>query len=328
MRRPSRYWHVLLGVVLCAAGAIVCPPSPAEAEPSSDRVVILITPRGPYRQAADELMRRAGADGLVCELVEVNDQGPSSLADTLERLRKAPPAVIVTGGTNMTEQVLKAIPEVPVVFFMAPNALDAFFLQESPRHDFRKRVAGVASDVAPMAQVDWFQRTQPHCKRIAVLCSPHTMRTVYALQTAARQRDIELCPIEAQLDKFPAAIDALNEGKFEGVLMIPDGHVYNAPNVQRLLLWGLRNRRAVWAFSDNIVKAGALAGIHTDAKQAGGQTAEIVLEILGGKTPESIGLRYPRDVERSVNLHTADRLGIAFRSGVLTPDVQTFGGRK
>jgi ABC-type uncharacterized transport system substrate-binding protein len=225
----------------------------------------------------------------------------------------------------VTADALETIPEAPVVFFMMPNALDANFLHDDSRH--RARVAGVTSDVAPAQQVDWIRRTQPDRNRIAVLCSTRTERTAEALEIAGRARGIEISPVHARHDRFPAAIDALNEGGFDGVVMIPDSQVYNSPNVQRLLLWGLRQKRPVWAFSDKVVKAGALAGIYSDPARVGNQAAEIAGEILRGKNPKAIGLRHPRSPGRAVNLRTAEMIGAELASDVLASNVTKLGKR-
>jgi len=52
----------------------------------------------------------------------------------------------------------------------------------------------------------------------------------------------------------------LNKADYDSVLMVPDVQVFNAASVKRLLLWGVRQKTPVWGFSENVIKAGALAG--------------------------------------------------------------------
>lgn len=313
-----------MGALLCPVLALLLPDALAAGD--SERIVVLITSKAPYHAAADEIVKRLSADGRNCELTVVPGGDAHAQREVFERLRKSPPTVIVTGGATMTAEALAAIPDAPIVFFMTPNVLDADFLRQDSAH--RDRVAGVPSDVAPAQQVDWIRQTRPNCKRIAVICSTHTRGTAEALKAAARERGIEITPVHAQRDRFPAAIDTLNEGGFDGVVMIPDAQVYNSPTVQRLLLWGLRQKRSVWAFSDKVVKAGALAGIYSDPAQVGNQAAELVQEILHGKDPQSIGLRYPRGPGRAVNMHTAEMIGVEFDRHAVASHVKKFGERK
>jgi putative ABC transport system substrate-binding protein len=311
-------------MLLCALTALLLSATPSADD--SKRVAVLITSKGPCRDAAEALIRSLGNEGTDCELLVVPAGDAQARQKAFERVHRSSPAVIVTGGAMMTSEALEAVPEAPVVFCLRPNILDAEYLREdSPQ---RARVAGVTSDVAPAQQVDWIRRTCPACKRVAVLCSARSERTAESLAAAGRARGVEITPVRALRDKFPAAIDALNAGKFDSVVMIPDSQVYNSPTVQRLLLWGVRYKRPVWAFSDKVVKAGALAGIYSDPAQVGSQTAEIVRQILSGNTPASIGVRYPRSSGRAVNLHTAEMIGVRLDSRAIGSGVKTFGERK
>ncbi len=106
--------------------------------------------------------------------------------------------------------------------------------------------------------------------------------------------------------------------------MIPDARVYNSTTIQRLLLWGLRQKKPVWTFSANIVKAGALAGMFSDAGKTARQTAELAGGILGGVAPGKIGLRYARDVGTAVNVRTAKMIEVKLDK-VVFPDTIKFG---
>lgn len=317
----SRRRRTRARALLCALCALL--PSSALATDDSERIVVLTTSRGLYRVAAEATVARLQTAGANCELLVVSTQDAQARQETLERLRESASTLVVTGGATLTREALKTVPKAPVVFVMVPNALDASFLREgSPYVD---RVAGVTSDVAPARQVDWIRRTHPKCQRVAVLCSARSVRTAAALEAAGRERGIEVTPLSAKRDEFPAAVDALNAGKFDGVVMIPDSQVYNSPNVQRLLLWGLRQKRPVWAFSDKVVKAGALAGVYSDPTEVGSQAAEIVQEILRGKDPQSIGLRYPHGLGHAVNLHTAGMISVRFGDDLFATTVKRFG---
>jgi len=203
----------------------------------------------------------------------------------------------------------QSLENVPVVFLMVPNALDAPFMAD----DFseRPRVTGVTSDISPVQQVQWIRTVHPGVRSIAVLHSSHSKRTVAAIKEAAARIGMTCSAIEADRTEFPKAIQALSDIECDGVLMIPDSQVYDSACVQRLLLWGIRQKKPVWGFSEAVVKAGAIAAQYPDAEAVGRQAAELVRSVIGGLEPAAAGLQYPNHIETSVNDHTARMIGIS-----------------
>lgn len=134
--------------------------------------------------------------------------------------------------------------------------------------------------------------------------------------------------IVASRDRFPDAIAALNSSGCDGVLMIPDARVYDSPTVQRLLLWGARQKKAVWAFSANVVRAGALAGHFPDSEAVGRQAGELVGQIISGAEPAELGLQYPRQLGRAVNLNTARTIGVPMDKRRIATTVKCYGDER
>jgi ABC-type uncharacterized transport system substrate-binding protein len=189
-------------------------------------------------------------------------------------------------------------------------------------------VAGVTSDIDPVVQAEWVALTRPGTNRLAVLYSARTRRTAEAIRRAGSARRLEVQLISADRDAFPQAIDALNRSDCDGVLMIPDAGVYNSPNVQRLLLWGARRNTPIWAFSANVLKAGAYSGLYCDSRSVGLQAARIVRQVAQGTPPDRIGVEYPRAIERAINLHTAEMIGARPDRQTLPSDTQYMGARE
>jgi putative ABC transport system substrate-binding protein len=297
--------------------------STAVAGTDPERVAVLITGREAYREGAAALAERIRAAGHSCELIELPAGDTAAQTKALQRLATFEPAIVAAGGATATEQALATVPGVPVVFFTVPHGLDVAVLRED--HPDRDRIAGVTSDIAFAEQVLWIKQTAPHCRNVGLLCSARTRRTAEALQAAGRKRGLRITPIPASCDAFPQAVDTLNANQCDGVLMIPDAEVYNAPNIRRLLLWGVRRKKPVWAFSASIVKAGALAGLYCDHRSMGTEAAQIVLEIIGGKPPTAIGVRHPQEFGRAINVHTAKTIGVQFEEQVFASGAVKFG---
>jgi ABC-type uncharacterized transport system substrate-binding protein len=270
-------------------------------EPEDDRVVVVAGHQSSYRQAARalvETLRDADADVLLLQLAS-DDEGDS--AKVVAQLRNAQPRLIATaGGTatvlvldhvpgvpTATVLVLDHVPGVPVVPFMVPNLLDASFAVPDSR--FHSRVAAVAADVSPVDRIKRIRQLHPGCRKLGVLYSPRTTRTIEAITTAAASFGMVVVPIQADASQFPEAIAALNQEACDAALMIPDARVYNAANVQRLLLWGLRQKKPVWAFSASVVKAGAAGGQYVEPEAVGREAARLVQRILRGQAPNTFG---------------------------------------
>jgi ABC-type uncharacterized transport system substrate-binding protein len=283
----------------------------------SARIAVVFEPKEPYRTAVDAAVAAFRASGQEGTLFELPAADPAALATTLQRLADFKPTLVLTAGVTATERALESVTDAPVVFCMVPNALDARFV--APDAPTLPRVAGVASDIDPRAQVEWIAQTYPRARKVGVLHSERTARTAASLRDAGKKLGLDLLLISAKRDEFPQAINTLDQQQCDSVLMIPDAQVYNAPNVERLLLWGARQKKPVWAFSENIVKAGAFSGLYCDGAEVGRQAAATVLEVLRGKAPAEIGLQYPRVARRAVNVHTAAMIDASL-------DGKVFGG--
>ncbi|MBN1488275.1 MAG: hypothetical protein JXA69_00030, partial [Phycisphaerae bacterium] len=157
-------------------------------------------------------------------------------ADTLNEVKSFKPTVIVGAGVRATSTALDAIPDIPVVFCMVPNALDSPFMGKDHRH--RKRLAGVTLDVSPQQQIEWAIETAPNARTIGLLHSPGGIQTAESVRAAAVAHAIKVVLIPAEKDAFPDAVEALVTQRCDGALMIADSGVYNAANAQRLLIWG------------------------------------------------------------------------------------------
>ncbi len=321
--RKRQLWCLCSCAVVSVLAAGAGPGQTHDHKSGSVRVVILQGPQASYEDAAASLERSLTADGYTCVRLTLPPRRDGSKTEAvMKNLATSNATVIAAAGARATSLALKAVPKTPVVFFMVPNALDAPFMTDELQ---RSRVTGVTSDVPPGKQIDWIKRLRPSGGSIGVLYSDHTKRTADAIVQAGRQRGITIKTLLARRKAFPEAIDALNKSGCDGVLMIPDAGVYNGPNVQRLLLWGIRQKKPVWTFSPKLVKAGALAGQHTQPEAIGRQAAGVVTELANGADSAKMGLVYPVHTSDAVNVRTASMIGLRFSSSVLEKVTKRYG---
>ncbi|MFH1419821.1 MAG: ABC transporter substrate binding protein [Planctomycetota bacterium] len=289
-------------------------------------VAILVGPYSSYREAACVLQETLEQKGLRCVLIELPKAADEPAhAEALKRLVEARPTVIATSGANITVLALETVQKTPVVFFMVHNALDASFMAKD--NPDRVRVAGVAADVSPEDWIDWIIRLVPHSKRIGVLGSVRTKRTVEAIGRAAGKRNVMLSIVDVGKDDFLQALDTLNREHPNGVLMTLDAKVYNSATVERLLVWGIREKQPVWAFSASIVRAGAFAGLYPQTEAVGRQAAELVQKVIDGTAPNKLGVQYPRQVTSAVNARTAEMIGVPLSNKAVDEKTVRFGAK-
>ncbi len=309
---------------------LIPPISPLHAQsatPSSAQVSITIVhgPARPHREAAQALAQALEHANLSVTNITLDTSTPKTLAATQKAIRDTQPTLIAAGGVHATLLALETVKEIPVVFFMVPNARDARFMQ--PDFALRHRVTGVTSDIAPNELLDWVTHTNPRLSRLALPHSPHTRHTVANLVEAGRTHGLHVKPIPADREQIPKLIAELDNTQVDGVLMIPDAGVYNSPAVQRLLLWGARQKKPVYTFSKNVIAAGAFAGIYCKSQNIGRQAANIVQQLLAGRKPSEIGLQHPHHEHKAVNVHTAELIGLTSQLDTASAtDIEKLGG--
>jgi putative tryptophan/tyrosine transport system substrate-binding protein len=326
---------VTAALALCLLGLAL---SAGSANAAGTRVAIVLSPHEIYRGAAstiDTILTTKDQSVVVFELPK-SEQAPApstqptstAPADPevdaiLRQVTESKPSVIVTLGEAASLFVADRIPRTPVVYSMITNAFDFSLTdKKDPRHS---RVAGVTIDILPRQQIEWIHTVEPDARNIGLLCSDRSRQTAEVIKQAGQPKGLVITVIETRKDDFIKAVEELSARQCDGVLIIPDAQIYNAASVRRLLLWGIRSKKAVWAFSEPAVKAGALAGLYTDYDSVARQTAELVTNILAGSSPVSIGLQHPVEVRRAVNERTAEMIGVSLSKEARDAATTRFG---
>jgi ABC-type uncharacterized transport system substrate-binding protein len=327
---PRKYRLSLLAL---AMGLCLWAPGILRAQPCD--VALVLTPGEPYEQAATPIRDLLAKDLLRCDTVRFHpnkaepppptaatppgaaasrpaDDAKSDAELAADRLAELKPKLIVAIGTAATSLARQALPGTPVVFCMVPNFSDRPFAAGDADH-----LAGVTTDIAPMEQFRWINRLCPSVRTIGILHGERTRKTVDLLSKAAQAQDLAILRVPTKLDQFPAALAKLEHQDCDAVLMIADAEVYNAASVQLLLVWGVRNRKPVWAFSPHLVKSGAFAAIYSEPDSTARQVTQMIKKILEGKKPKDVGLQYPDHVLKAANERTADLIGTPLARDVL-----------
>jgi ABC-type uncharacterized transport system substrate-binding protein len=159
-------------------------------------------------------------------------------------------------------------------------------------------------------QLDLVRAALPGRKHAGVVLGPLSGSLKAELRERSRERDLTVDEVEITDSSgvYNALQQVLPASDF--LLALADPVVFNSSTVYGLLLTSYRARVPVVGFSEGLVRAGALVGLFSTARQSGRQGAEIAARALA----DDVGLpapQYPRYFTVQVNHTVARSLGIA-----------------
>jgi putative ABC transport system substrate-binding protein len=217
------------------------------------------------------------------------------------------PQVIVAVGCDAIDLVAKTIHDTPIVYMMATT-----------QSKTQANLTGISLDVSPLQQFSLCKKIVPKLRRVGVLYDPRQTRELVERGTEqAREINIEVIASKvSKIDDIYEAVRALGP-RIDALWIIPDATVYNLKTTQDILLFSIQEHLPVIGLSLPYVKAGALCSSSCNYKAIGAQAAKMVEKILDGQAPSQIPPEEPEIAETSVNLITAERIGIAIPYSVV-----------
>jgi ABC-type uncharacterized transport system substrate-binding protein len=326
---PGRVGVLMLSLL---AGA------PPFAEAAGRKVLILVPEHRTFLAAAEACREVLEHDGCAVTLLRTTPDAtpagggeavpasqPASASQPAPATPALPPALrsglldrtpdlVVAFGEPLALGALTASPATPLVHVMVSNVLDSPLAEPgaAPR-----RIYGVSMDFGPADQLKWIRLLQPRAAEIGLLHSARSQKTAAAIQAAGTAAGVRVQLLNASRDDFAKAVNTLTASRCEAVLMIADSQVYTPASVKRLLLWGIRQQKAVYAFSQNFVDAGALAALCSDPAAIGRQAAQLAGRVLSGAVVAPGTLEYAQPARRVVNLRTAKMIDLRLGDDVL-----------
>jgi len=115
-------------------------------------------------------------------------------------------------------------------------------------------------------------------KNVSVLLPEPNPLLSQELKKCAAQYKLTLQPVI--INQYVNVIDALNTTlkNSDVLLALPNPSIYNAKNIKSNLLTTYRHRVPVIGFSENFVRAGALAALHSSTENLGKQITELIIK--------------------------------------------------
>lgn len=289
---------IFISSIILLLTTAISPPSHAEDVGTVKSVDIL-----PYRDAVKGFKDAVKAN--VYEYVIENGDNSTIL------LSLKGTDLIFTLGSDALTLVKDEIKDKPIVFTFVLN----------PNTDFKSRsphITGIDINIPPEEQFNALLQVVPQVKQIGVIYDPSKSQSIIdEAEAAAKKLGVSL--VIRKINSKEEAINAIStlEGNVDAIWMAPDTTAITTESINYMLLFAFRNRIPVIGISDKYVKSGVLLALSFDSEDIGRQAGELANRILSGEDVKKFSLIKPRIVKLSINLNTAEKIGIKIPERVI-----------
>lgn len=290
---------------------LICWLAPVPAQARDVRVAVVETRRiKAYDLALDgftEVMRRKGFEPSFERLVVDSDVTTPEELRTLVSQTDA--SIILALGTDAAKLVKQAQAEVPSVFSMVSEPGQSGLLNSGGNGG--TPMTGVCLDVPVQDQFSSLLDVVPRAKKIGVIYNPdETQFMVDEARKAANRMNLGLVtyPIHSEAE-VPEGLTALRP-RIDALWLVSDRTVLTTQSLQYVFLFAFQTNLPLMGLSDHFVRMGALFAVGPDYRDVGMQSGEFAAQILAGRDPYELPVASPRKVLLSLNLRTAEIIGL------------------
>lgn len=281
------------------------------AEPMRVQVLLSET-GGSYTELVEDLEQQLNArsPGQIRLQVQRAPETMTQVDALLAALPAARPTLVVPVGIRAIALTLRAAGPLPVLSLLIPHASYTSLLNTTEAGQEPSTRSAIYLDQPLSRQLDLLQALLPDARRIATLTGPTSHMQTAELQTLSTRRGLHLATqsVAANGNPIHALTPLLDQA--EALLALPDPAVFNRASLQAILLTTYHGGVPVLGFSQAYVRAGALAAVHSTARQIGQQAGEWLAELAHTGQWQLGTPRHPAYYSVSVNRQVAKTLGI------------------
>ncbi len=262
----------------------------------------------PYREVVEGFQRYL-EQHRTSDAVDVYTLSDGDRDQALDRIRRAPPSVLLTLGSPAKTLALTEVPDVPLV---------ATMLVSMKEIRGASNATGVSLEFPLETSLTWLRRILPGRDSVGVLYDPTlNEQTVDVAETLASGLHLKFeSEIVATPRDLRSAMDQLGR-RVEVIWGIPDATVLSRQTAQQVLLFSFRQKIPFVGLSAEWVKAGALYALERDYQDLGAQAGGLAVKILRGTPPRALPPQTPRTVLYDINLKTAQHLKVTLPADVI-----------
>jgi putative ABC transport system substrate-binding protein len=231
--------------------------------------------------------------------------------------------VVLALGTDAARFVKDADLGIPAVFSMVSEPGASGLLNSDG--SVGSSMTGACLDVPVREQFISLLDVVPGAKRIGVVYNPdETQVIVDEGRAVANSMNLGFVSqaVRSEAD-VPKALGELRP-KIDALWLVGDRTVLTTQSLQYVFLFAFQNNLPLIGLSDHFVKMGALFAVGPDYEDIGRQSGELAARILSGEEPGDLSYVSPRRVLLSLNLRTAEIIGIRVPDHIVRSAAATY----
>ncbi len=238
----------------------------------------------------------------------------SSPSDVARQVFAARATLVVAIGPRAAEFARARLPRTPLVFCLVQDPEKSALTGPG--------VTGVTYAVGPRSEMLALKQTVPHVRRVALV---HTsaVSAAYVRSAVAAAADVGIrivdCPVPREADVSTYALRCINS--VDALWLPPDPALAQPEPFRFLVQLCVETRKPLLAFSESLVRGGALLAIAPDYYAVGVQAADMARRVLNGDAAEDIPIVPARKTRLVFNESTGRAIGIARASRVLEAEI-------
>lgn len=263
-----------------------------------------------------ELKKKGYEDGKNIKLVYGDASGQvSNLNTIMNQFEQEDAKVIVAIATPTAQSAAKLSKKIPVVFSAVSDPVGAKLVKSLDKPG--NNITGTSDEVQMDQILDLALKMTPDIKTIGYLYNASEANSVANLEKAkAYAKKKGLTIVEAtgkDITELQTSASVL-VNKVDAVLSPNDNTVASGMNALSKIC--LEAGKPFYVGADSMVKDGGLATVGIDYENLGKATADMVIEVLKGKSPKDMPVKvFKTDLNTYVNQKVLETLGLSMPDG-------------
>jgi putative ABC transport system substrate-binding protein len=303
----KKYLHA--GIILC----LILSPSFSLAGERAVISVIFSSNAEPYQQSWKGFKKFLD-EKRVALWVSQHNLEKDEPKEICRQIDEKKPDIVFALGAKAAKFAKEKIKDIPVVFGMVFD----------PDEFVGPNITGGSLKIPARRKLEEIKRILPGAKKLGMLYSPDSIALYKEVSKECVRTGFQLVARKVDSQKeLPDAVKDIS-WQIDCFLMIPDPAIYFPKSVEHLLREGLEAKCPVIGLSLSYTKAGALASFDCDYNDLGRQAGELALRILDGVKTSRIPVFTPRKIDVSLNLITAERIGIEIPHDIIEQASKVF----
>jgi ABC-type uncharacterized transport system substrate-binding protein len=317
-------WYSTVGSIVALILSLLVVPLAAAVQPAGKvwRIGYLASSSASISEVFRQGLRDFGyVEGQNIIIEHRSGQGRfESLPGLAADLVRLPADVIVTGGTPAALAAKESTSTIPIVFLSAADPVGSGLIASWGQPGGNITGVGGEVDLNTGKPLELLKEVVPTATRVAVLVTPH--HPLYGavlpkLQAAARllRIDLHLMEVRDPATNLERAFAVLVHERVDALCMLGDQAL--VPHRTRIVeLVAARRLPATYGLR-TFVEAGRLMSYTVDSAARDRSASVMVGKILRGTKPADIPAEFPIKFQLTINLKTAQALGITIPATLL-----------